>query len=387
MAFEARWTRPSGALGSRAFRVLRAWVVALTALMVTSTAHAELPGPKSPPLVIIDVESDDAEDQAEALSAALRSRVRAAPGMSLAEANQTMGALLVALRCPPRPDAPCLQRVGDLLKIDRFLWGTMTKGPVGQVTVEAHLWARGKSDVSLKDTYSDNLRDPGDEALRKIAARIIDRLVGVASAPLVVHANVDQGTVLLDGTPRGALEHGVARLEAPVGSRMVEIRASGHVPWQQAVRVALPSTEIDATLVVGSAPPVEKPFPVRRVIAWSAVGVGAIMGAVATQQTVSFLGARGELDDIRARVPKSLTDVCAEEAETNPDAVLACRKVKEARRARTNAVIAGLAGAALVGTGVVLLLTEPRSDATKAGVRVAPMAGPGALGLMVDGRF
>ena len=48
------------------------------------------------------------------------------------------------------------------------MWGTVQKGPAGQVTAEVHLYQRGKSDTVVREQYADNLKDPNDDALRKI---------------------------------------------------------------------------------------------------------------------------------------------------------------------------------------------------------------------------
>ena len=33
--------------------------------------------------------------------------------------------LSIALKCPPKPDPACLKRIGDQLKADHYVWGTM----------------------------------------------------------------------------------------------------------------------------------------------------------------------------------------------------------------------------------------------------------------------
>src|SRR5215475_7074308 len=124
---------------------------ALTFLFVVlggRDARADAPGPRAYPVYVLAIDTDDAEDQADALTGALRSRVRSAPGWSLQETTHALGMLTTALRCPARPDAACLQKIGDQLRTDRFLWGFLTKAAGNQVTAELHLWARGKPDAS-----------------------------------------------------------------------------------------------------------------------------------------------------------------------------------------------------------------------------------------------
>src|ERR1700723_946621 len=103
-------------------RVASSALFALVTIVIhCSSARAQAPKPQD--LHVLEIDSDDADDQAEALTGALRSRVRSAQGWSLPETSQSLRMLTAALRCPVRPDAPCLQRIGDHLKTDRFVWG------------------------------------------------------------------------------------------------------------------------------------------------------------------------------------------------------------------------------------------------------------------------
>ena len=67
-----------------------------------------------PPLVVLDLESEDAEDQADALSAALRSRIRSTNDFTVVETTQHLSALMIALKCPQKPDATCLMLCGAM---------------------------------------------------------------------------------------------------------------------------------------------------------------------------------------------------------------------------------------------------------------------------------
>src|SRR3954453_9864142 len=99
-------------------------LVALAAFLVPALALAQKPVT----VHVIELDSDDAsEDQAEALTAAMRQRVRNAPMLQLSESNQSLAMLLPALKCPTRPDSACLQRIGDQLKTDRFFWVNVVK--------------------------------------------------------------------------------------------------------------------------------------------------------------------------------------------------------------------------------------------------------------------
>src|SRR5204863_5173511 len=101
------------------------------------------------------------------------------------------------------------------------------------VTLDLHLWTRGKPDQSITETYSDNLKDQNDETLRKIAAKLFEKLTGSTGGAVVppaagtvlvaVHANVEEGIVLVDGLEKGKLSHGVASVEVPLGPHEIEV--------------------------------------------------------------------------------------------------------------------------------------------------------------------
>ncbi|HSQ64034.1 MAG TPA: hypothetical protein VLM85_12500 [Polyangiaceae bacterium] len=130
------------------------------------------------PVVVVDLDFDDAtEDQAEALTAALRSRVGGMPGWRLDAQRPSMTTLLPAFSCPRPPDASCLDRIGKLLEVDHYFWGTVTKAAApDDVVAEIHYWGRGEIEQVARETYSDNLTDQNDDALRRIAFHLVEQL-------------------------------------------------------------------------------------------------------------------------------------------------------------------------------------------------------------------
>src|SRR6516164_1118081 len=91
--------------------------------LAASPSRAEPPNGRATPVYILTLWTDDSDDQADALTQALRSRVRQASGWSLLETNQSFETLSIALKCPSKPDPPCLQRIGDQLHADHYVWG------------------------------------------------------------------------------------------------------------------------------------------------------------------------------------------------------------------------------------------------------------------------
>ncbi len=369
-------------------------LVATLMVLFGGRASAEQNNPKATPVYVLDIDTEDSDDQAEALTSALRARVRSAQGWSLTDTTQSLGKLIVVLKCPVRPDAACLQRIGDQLKADRFIWGQMTKKDK-QVTVELHLWSRGKPDVRAAETYSENLKDPNDESLKKVAAKLFAGVTGsVTSGTVTVRANgAASGMVLVDGAERARLDAGVAKLDVPAGAHAIEVRAPGFEPWSQQVNVpAGGEQEVVATLAPskGEPPPVivKSNLPIKKYAAYGLVGLGVVSIAVGVFEGIKFLGAKGDLNDERGKVSSSVTDVCAD-LSTNA-AINACQNYKNAKDARTLGLIFGGIGAALVAGGVVLLVTDKPTEGgppKDQALRVIPTLSPTAAGIDVSLRF
>src|ERR1043166_6726485 len=104
-----------------AVRIVWVLLAAAMALSVTRPARAEPPSARATPLYVLAIRTDDADDQADALTLALRARVRLAAGWSLLDTNQSFETLSIALKCSNRTDSACLQRIGDQLKTDHYV--------------------------------------------------------------------------------------------------------------------------------------------------------------------------------------------------------------------------------------------------------------------------
>jgi hypothetical protein len=363
-------------------------------------ARADTPNAKAQPVYVLTMSTEDSDDQAEALTQALRSRVRQAPGYQLLESSSSFDTLAIALKCPPKPDAACLGRIGDQLHADRFMWGTMAKaGKSGQVNADVHLWTRGKGDSDTTETYSDNLKDASDESLRAIATRVFGKLTGAAvGGMVVVHAGDKGGAVLVDGTVKGNLDGGIARIEVPSGAHTITVRVPGFDAAPQTANVAVASEqELSFPLTPGATGGADNAakgsFPVRKVLAYSAIVVGGGLLIVSGVETAAWISDSNQSNSDRQNVPKSITDVCAN--QVNSSAQDACHKSKDAQTVSAIGWTMGILGAGLVGTGVVLLLTDhssteaPPPSAARATPKpkldVLPAIGPtgGALDLRV----
>src|SRR4051794_1055170 len=186
-------------------------VLLLAVLALPHVAHADQPGAHTVPVAVLAFDSEDAEEQADAITGAVRSRIRAAQGWSLIETTQSLGMMTAAFKCPSRPPPDCQQKIAEQIKAERYIFGFVAKGPTaGSVTAEIHLYQKGKADTVLKETYADNLKDSNDDTLRKIAARIVERLGGTAVGVIVVRSSDQTGDVVVDGEKHVPLDKGTA---------------------------------------------------------------------------------------------------------------------------------------------------------------------------------
>jgi hypothetical protein len=271
------------------------------------------------------------------------------------------------------------------------------------VTLELHLWTRGKPDQSITETYSDNLKDQNDETLRKIAAKLFEKLTGAGGAVVApvgggtvlvtVHANVEEGSVLVDGLEKGKLSHGVASIEVPVGAHEIEVRSEGRNPAKQSITAtAGQEANVTVELTAATAPPPpgpSKPFPVKKVVGLSLVGLGVAAGVIGIVEGVGFIDAQGKNDKDHNNIAyKGIKDFCKDPitmmGTTNP-----CQNLKDAESSRMLELVFLGVGAALIGTGVILIITDKGAPSTeqKAGVRLVPSIGPTGGGMGLVGTF
>lgn len=369
--------------------------IALMTLLVPRLSHADQGGGHTVPVAVLTFDSEDAEDQADAFTGALRSRIRAAQGWSLIETAQSLGMLTAALKCPSRPTPDCQQRIGEQIKAERYIWGYVTKGPQsGQVTAEIHLYQRGKPDTVIKENYADNLKDQNDDTLRKIAAHVLERLGGQAVGVVVVKGPADMnGEVIVDGDKKVPLTSGNARLELAPGSHAIEVvPANGAAPTKRTILITAGKESV--VDVAGPAPtttePVEpeKPFPTKKVVGGVMIVGGIGLGVLAVQQALFYGDLQDRGKEYAPFQPKSLDDDrCGSGSFEHY-----CNVDKRARTASTIAWVSGSAAAVLIGAGVYFAFisgdssekgTTAKNKPPKPTTRFAPTLG----GFAVSGTF
>jgi hypothetical protein len=224
---------------------------------------------------------------------------------------------------------------------------------------------------------------------------------------LVVHAGTGGGTVLVDGVEKGTLDGGDARVNVGEGSHKVTV----HVPGFQAPSLTTnmkPGGEQEISFALSPAKEGEtsepeatgsKPFPVRKVISYTAIGVGVALLVVAGVEMAAWFSDKNTNESNRANIPSSITDACTVTGNVSyaQAAADACNVSNDAKTKSTVAWVTGVAGLAAAGTGAVLLVTDhgSGSDASSGSSRtpsarrfaVTPMVGPHEGGLRLKLSF
>ncbi len=289
-----------------------ATALVLSASMFAAPVHAAEPGPDTLPIHVISVQTLDADDQAEALTKALRQAVRAMPGWSQAEGDYSLEVLTLSLKCPDPPDAGCQSRIADQIRADRYVWGVLGKGKSNNVEGELSFWVRGKGTTTYKLNYSGNLTEAQDESLKKVASDAIMKLTdGPPKGEVKVSAGGINAQVFIDGQPMGALTGGQGTFFVPSGKHQLVVKAPGYADMSSDIAVK-PNSPTDVTVVpvaIGEKKPVN--WRLWGGVGAVAAGVGLGVGGLLKSLEVNALNSDTDYQTTyRSRYP-STANICA----------------------------------------------------------------------------
>jgi hypothetical protein len=274
---------------------------------LAAPAFAAPSGPNTPSVHVLEIYTDDADDQAKALTIALKSKVRASKDYALADSDKALGVYLAQFKCGDVPDSVCQTKIADNLKADRYIWGTVRKDG-NDLAVDVHLWQKGQSEVRQQVKISANLTDANDPSLQQVAEQLVNKLANfgkVGIAHLSAAQSID-GELFVDNTSQGRFTNGQAELTLPIGEHRFEVRAQGKVVAQGTGKVN-PTSTVDVELV-GLAKS-DQPAPVvagggsswKRPAGYAAAGVGGalLIGGVVSMLKVNSLNKDSGFDAYR----------------------------------------------------------------------------------------
>ncbi|UQA61220.1 PEGA domain-containing protein [Polyangium aurulentum] len=285
---------------------------AISTWISAAPALAAEPGPDTLPIHVVSIQTPDADDQAEALTKALRQAVRAIPGWSLGEGDYSLEVLALSLKCPEPPDASCQSRIADQIRADRYVWGILSKGKASNVTGELNFWVRGKGTSKVPVNYSANLTEAEDESLKKIAVDTINRLTGgPPKGEVKVKAGNVAGQVFLDGQPLGALTAGEGTFFVPSGSHQIVVKAPGYSDVAASINVK-PNQPTDVVVSPSTAPDTT-PVNWKRIGGFASIGAGVAFAAVGVYGSAKVNGLnvdeKSDYNQIRGQYPGDI-NIC-----------------------------------------------------------------------------
>jgi len=359
-------------------RALAAAAAAVLAAGSGSALAAE-PGPETLPINVITIQTNDADDQAEALTKALRVAVRAMPGWSLAVGDYSLEVLTLSLKCSEPPDANCQSRIADQIKSDRYVWGTIKKKGTA-ISGDVHLWVRGKGTSSWKLDYTSNLTEANDDALKRIAGEAITQLTGgPPKGGIHVHVGSVAGQVFVDGQPLGALKGGEGTFMVPSGPHKVTVKAVGYADMESQVTVKPTGapTEVSVTMIAQGD---RTPLNGKRIAGFSALGVGAVFGIVGVASAAQVNSVQGTVTQVRTGQPAS-ADVCSsgfvDPMNSGVSAASLSSACSKGKTFQTLQIVSFPLAAIAGGVGIFLIATSGKSAAPRTGFMVNPQLGPG----------
>ncbi|MBI4950589.1 MAG: hypothetical protein HY908_01010 [Myxococcales bacterium] len=360
-------------------------------------AAAANPGPDALPITVVTVKTEDAFDQAEALTQSLRKVVRDADGWSLGEGDYSLEYLTVKMKCAEPIDAACETRIADVIKADRFIW-TVVKLDGTNVVGEVHMFVRGKGTNRAELKYSANLTEPQDDALLRVAREALATVTGGAPKGAVrIKAGGIAGQVFIDGEAVGALpaEGAEFQLESGKPHRIV-VKAPGKSDAETTATVKPSATEeVNITLVDA---PTDTSIDGRMIGGFVSIGLGVAAGAVGLWAALDVNSIRNDpdFDAYRAIFPPNL-NACdqAKDGVKSPGlgAIDPERIADMCDRAGSREIIQAVTfpvAAVAIGVGAYLLgtsnLAGGDSEST-ARVTLVPLLGPDTQALALVGTY
>jgi hypothetical protein len=357
-------------------------------------------------IAILPIDTDDSDAQAELVTEQLRARVGTLPGVTVVQTPQTLPTATTALRCAAKPDVACQTKIADLIKADRYFWGTAKKIKAKNVVeIELHYYERGKPDFRQIETVAVGTTDAKDANI----VRLLDRArlaVGVPTGEVQITYGTQGCTVTTDDGRSVTLVNGKASLEMSPGEHSFQVAAPCAANTVRATVTLGGQSSVEFQPIVAgpvAAVTPKKPFPTKTVVGVGLIAIGAGSAVVGLLQYGAYSSSQRQLRDevgpsvpemLRAAGPGKAVDICESQraAPLKPAIDGAVKQLcADGVRQSTIAWTAGGVAVALIGVGTYLVATggssKPADEAPKkATIRISPQLGA-VDGVLVSGTF
>lgn len=362
-------------------------------------------------LEVLGFSSNDAVDEAGALTDAFKHAIISAPGVTDHGKNHALEAVALTAGCDDPMAAGCAPKIATEIKHDKFIYGTVKKTPPNKITATLTYYNGGQVKTVAK-TYDAGpvAKDGASPELKKIALDALFALLGGApkgkvDVTISGPAANENGELFENGQSLGLVTAGKAMVELPSGPHTLELRVKGYASTTGTVEVSPTGASLQlAPVKIEPAKPID--WQLYGGIA--AVGVGLVFMGLGVSNSLDVKNAQDNatFTNYRNRWPSSESDTCAraregKESPTNDPSVskIASDVVKicddAAGSQRSQFIFYGLGGALVIG-GAVLIATDKGAakDGSKtadktAAVRVElrPVVSPGFSALSLVGQF
>lgn len=364
--------------------VLLAFGLLLTAFSVSAQTKSSVQ--------VLAIGSEDAFEQAQALTIALKRAITRADGWSLVKGDYSLEVMTAALGCPIPPDAGCQKKIAEKVGSNRYIWGTLAKSGKKEVVAVLRLWENGEQKKDAQIKYASNLTDPSDDTLMSIASDAFAKLTGEATGVVVVSAGSVNGKVFVDGKEAGTVADGRTELTLPSGEHKILVRADGYNDAVGTVTVRAGSSA-EVTLnptPVGSGKPGGGDVTgdkgtggSSKMLGYIGIGVGGALVLTGAYFGIQTLSQKNDstYEDYRNKEVPAGEDACKyAESKGRDDIVDFCDKNS---RDKTLFWVLTPVGAVVAGVGAYLLMSsdeKPASAKAKRPPRVQPLVGVGPRG-------
>lgn len=376
---------------------------------IVREASAAEQGSGSVEIEVLAFSSNDAVDEAAALTDAFKHALIGAPGVTDHGKSHALEAVALTAGCDDPGAASCAPKIASEIKWNTFIYGTVKKTPPNKITATLHYYNNGQIKTVAK-TYDAGpiAKDGASPELKKIALDALFAVLGGApkgkvEVTVTGPAANEDGELFDNGQKVGTVTAGKGIVDLPSGNHTIELRVKGYASTTGQVEVTPAGTSVTLS-PVKLAP--SKPLDWQLYGGIGAIVVGAVFIGVGAATSISVNNYKNDanLQAYRDRWPKSDPDVCvhahagqeAPAGTTQPTTSLAPQVAQicddSSSKEKMQWVWYGV-GAVLAAGGTILVLTDKHSDDTpgkdtaRLRVKLQPVVTPQGSSFSLVGSF
>jgi hypothetical protein len=311
--------------GSTAHKRLRAAValalsVSLSLTPVATSWAAAEGTPGAIELEVLSFSSNDAVDEAAALTDAFKHAIVSAPGVVDHGKTHALEAVALTAGCDDPMAASCAPKIASEIKHDKIIYGTVKKTPPNKITATLTFYHAGQVKTVAK-TYDAGpvAKDGTSPELKKIALEALFSLMGGAPKGKVEitvggPAATEDGELFENNQSLAKVTAGKASVDLPSGTHTVELRVKGFAATTGVVEVTPAGASLQLSPV--SLEP-SKPIDWQLYGGIAAVGLGLVFVGLGVSNSLGVKDAQNDdtFTNYRRRWPASESDTCARARE------------------------------------------------------------------------